>query len=77
LPIPEFLPSKSTMFEADLVISEDSLKRINAYEVEHIDYPRIFQCPACKAPLDLVKGYQRGNQHVDPTFRHRSEVSAQ
>jgi len=61
------------MFEADLVISDSGLRRINAYEVEHIDYPRIFQCPACKAPLDLVKGHLRGNQFIDPTFRHRSE----
>lgn len=61
------------MFEADLVINDSGLRRINAYEVEHIDYPRIFQCPACKAPLDLVKGHLRGNQHIDPTFRHRSE----
>ncbi len=58
------------MQKAYLVINDSELKLIDANEVDHSDYSKIFQCPRCNETLTFRQGYFRSGHWVGPTFVH-------
>jgi hypothetical protein len=58
------------MEKAYLVISQTEIKLVNAYEVEHSDYSRIFQCCITSATLTLRQEYFRNGHLVRASFVH-------
>lgn len=58
------------MQKAYLVINESERKLVDADNVEHSDYSKIFQCPRCNATLTLREGYFRNSYWVSATFVH-------
>jgi uncharacterized C2H2 Zn-finger protein len=58
------------MQKAYLVINKSEKKLVDANDVEHSDYSKIFQCPRCNETLTLRKGYLRSGHWVNATFVH-------
>ena len=54
---------------AYLVINE-SRKLVEASEVNHSDYGKVFQCPHCNETLHFRKGHERRTSQIHPTFVH-------
>jgi len=58
------------MKQAYLIINQDEHKLVNADDVDHADYSRIFQCPQCRQTLTLRAGHYKGEVWISPTFVH-------
>lgn len=58
------------MKQAYLIINQNENKLVNADDVDHADYSRIFQCPQCSETLTLRAGHYKGEVWISPTFVH-------
>ena len=61
------------MKSAYVVINEARVE-VQASEVSHADYKKIFQCPECHASLTLRQGHYRGYSWVGPSFVHPADA---
>jgi hypothetical protein len=57
------------MKTAHLIINGDKTL-VDACDVVHSDFSKIFQCPYCKQSLYLREGYYREGNRVNPAFVH-------
>lgn len=61
------------MKSAYIVINEARVE-VQASEVDHADYKKIFQCPECHASLTLRQGHYRGYSWVGSSFVHPADA---
>ena len=61
------------MKSAYVVINEARVE-VQASEVSHADYKKIFECPECHAVLTFRQGHYRGYSWVGPSFVHGADA---
>ena len=61
------------MKQAYLILDKQPKSLVNAEDVNHSDYSKIFQCPECGATVTLRSGYYKGEVWISPAFVHPAD----
>jgi hypothetical protein len=61
------------MKQAYLILDKQPKSLVNAEDVNHSDYGKIFQCPECGATVTLRSGYYKGEVWISPAFVHPAD----
>lgn len=61
------------MKQAYLILDKQPKSLVNAEDVNHSDYGKIFQCLECGATVTLRSGYYKGEVWISPAFVHPAD----